>query len=417
MPQESFIKKLIDRRVPHILGSYLVAATSLVLFVEYLVNKYQFPIHYPTLALFGIVGILPTVIILAYFHGAPGKDAWTKVEKIGVPINVVFITLCLLFGDYFGLWNISVSQKRHVFYIGSLEVAKASVKGFSSIKDAKTKYGEIEILSLNVQELDEISSNIESNLINEFYNQNTHIEILNNLKDHQFIDRILANANGRKELATKFYEKNNQPNQSIFIFIYKIEHNDSINYLAMGYGWVGNPSNGNNWTFGMELKEDINLIIDDLTKELSGHINFVNNNQEAGFVTHTDDNIIIINPNGLNLKKHMTITGSTRYILNDKNRNGKIELDEGLNKLLDDINSAIHYTESHPDEYTEGEISYYHTLYDKWSNFNGHADMTLGEIFGYSLKVVEVTESKVVAKLLELKNPWVKIREGDKITP
>ena len=32
MPQESFIKKLLDRRVPHILGSYLVAATSLVLF-------------------------------------------------------------------------------------------------------------------------------------------------------------------------------------------------------------------------------------------------------------------------------------------------------------------------------------------------------------------------------------------------
>ena len=39
------------------------------------------------------------------------------------------------------------------------------------------------------------------------------------------------------------------------------------------------------------------------------------------------------------------------------------------------------------------------------------------EIFGYSLKVVEVTESKVVAKLLELNHPWVKIREGDMITP
>ena len=33
------------------------------------------------------------------------------------------------------------------------------------------------------------------------------------------------------------------------------------------------------------------------------------------------------------------------------------------------------------------------------------------------LKVVEVTESKVVAKLLELKRTWGKIREGDKITP
>ena len=101
MPKESFIKKLLDRRVPQILGSYLVAATSLVLFVEYLVDKYQFPNHYPMLALFAIIGILPTVIILAYSHGAPGKDAWTKIEKIGIPINIVFITICLLFGDYF----------------------------------------------------------------------------------------------------------------------------------------------------------------------------------------------------------------------------------------------------------------------------------------------------------------------------
>ena len=113
----------------------------------------------------------------------------------------------------------------------------------------------------------------------------------------------------------------------------------------------------------------------------------------------------------------MTVNGSTRYILKDNNGNGKIDLDEGLKKLLDDINSAIEYAESHPDDYTEGEINRYHAMYHRWSNFNGHADMTMGEIFGYSLKVVEVTESKVVAKILELKHPWVKIREGDKITP
>ena len=71
MAQESFIKKLLDRRVPQILGSYLVAATSLVLFVEYLVDKYQFADHYPMLVLFAIIGILPSVIISAYFHGAP----------------------------------------------------------------------------------------------------------------------------------------------------------------------------------------------------------------------------------------------------------------------------------------------------------------------------------------------------------
>ena len=164
MPKESFIKKLLDRRVPQILGSYLVAATSLVLFVECLVDKYQFPNHYPMLALFAIIGILPTVIILAYSHGAPGKDAWTKIEKIGIPINIVFITICLLFGDYFSLGDIYSSQKRHVFYIGSLEGNENYVKDFSCIKDAIAENGVIEILPLNEQELDEISLGIKSNL-------------------------------------------------------------------------------------------------------------------------------------------------------------------------------------------------------------------------------------------------------------
>ena len=58
MDNNSFIKKLINRCIPQILGSYFVAGTSLVLFVEYLVSNYQFPMHHPALALFGIVGKL-----------------------------------------------------------------------------------------------------------------------------------------------------------------------------------------------------------------------------------------------------------------------------------------------------------------------------------------------------------------------
>mgnify|MGYP006864761571 CR=1 FL=1 len=55
MDNNSFIKKLLNKRIPQILSYYFVAGTSVVLFVEYLVSKYQFPMHYPTLALFGIV--------------------------------------------------------------------------------------------------------------------------------------------------------------------------------------------------------------------------------------------------------------------------------------------------------------------------------------------------------------------------
>ena len=70
-----FIKEILNRRIPHILGSYLAAATSLVLFIDWLAARYEFPEYYTTIALFGIITIIPSVFILAYFHGAPGNFA------------------------------------------------------------------------------------------------------------------------------------------------------------------------------------------------------------------------------------------------------------------------------------------------------------------------------------------------------
>ena len=99
MFKKSFIKILLERRIPQILGSYFIAGTSLIFFIEYLVDKYQFSSHYPALALFGLISIIPSVIILAYFHGAPGKDEWTKMEKIGIPVNILFIAVVLVVFD------------------------------------------------------------------------------------------------------------------------------------------------------------------------------------------------------------------------------------------------------------------------------------------------------------------------------
>ena len=101
--KNSFIKKLFERRIPQIIGSYIVASTSMILFIDWLRISYGFPKEYVTLALFGVVSILPSVIILAYFHGTPGKDEWTRVEKIGIPINIIFITAIIMVG-YFNEW-------------------------------------------------------------------------------------------------------------------------------------------------------------------------------------------------------------------------------------------------------------------------------------------------------------------------
>lgn len=105
------IEKILNGRIPQILGSYFIAGTSLVLFIEYLVEKYEFPIYLPAMSLIALGGIFPSVLILAYFHGAPGKDEWSKIEKIGVPINVLFIGIFILIGNNYNWWLDSVQIK------------------------------------------------------------------------------------------------------------------------------------------------------------------------------------------------------------------------------------------------------------------------------------------------------------------
>ena len=110
MPKKSVITELLKRRIHQIVGSYIIAGTSLVLFIDWLATRYTFPQYYTTLALFGIISIIPSVIILAYFHGAPGKDQWTTIEKIGIPTNILFITIMLLFGYQNNIWMIDIEN-------------------------------------------------------------------------------------------------------------------------------------------------------------------------------------------------------------------------------------------------------------------------------------------------------------------
>ena len=173
MPKQSLIKTLLDRRILQILGSYLVAGTSLILFIEYLVGKYQFPSHYPTLALFALMGILPSVIILSYFHGAPGKDEWTKVEKVGIPINVFFIACILFFGDSLNIWEVDMNfiekdvPNVHLIYVGSLEENINIAEWRAEILLSENKGAKVSLI--DESELQNIRIDLESELYSEFY--------------------------------------------------------------------------------------------------------------------------------------------------------------------------------------------------------------------------------------------------------
>ena len=139
--KKTFLKEILHRRVPQIIGSYLIASISLVGALDWMVARYALSETYVTLAIFCLISIMPSVVILAYFHGAPGKDDWTKIEKYGIPMNVLFIGLAIFFGKSFETkapdkildnfyWSINSSQK----YINQWkEVLKVKDKTLSDL--------------------------------------------------------------------------------------------------------------------------------------------------------------------------------------------------------------------------------------------------------------------------------------------
>ena len=39
--------------------------------------------------------LIPTILMLAWYHGAPGRDRWTTAERLGIPLNVAIAAVVL----------------------------------------------------------------------------------------------------------------------------------------------------------------------------------------------------------------------------------------------------------------------------------------------------------------------------------
>jgi TolB-like protein len=93
----SLFKDLLSRRVPQILGGYLAASWIILEFMDWLVRRYPISPHLVEFCLVALAALIPTVLMLAYFHGKPGPDQWTRVEKIGIPTNLLATAILLVF--------------------------------------------------------------------------------------------------------------------------------------------------------------------------------------------------------------------------------------------------------------------------------------------------------------------------------
>lgn len=95
MPTSSFIHDLFKRRVPQIVGIYLAAGWGVLEFVNWLVERYNVSAYLIDLSLVIWASMIPTVLLLAYFHGAKGGQGWTRLEKIGIPANLVVAAILI----------------------------------------------------------------------------------------------------------------------------------------------------------------------------------------------------------------------------------------------------------------------------------------------------------------------------------
>ena len=95
----SFLANLIQRRVPHIVGMYVAAAWLIIELGDWVTGRFSLPADLTSYVFIAMVAMLPAVILVAYNHGTPGKDEWTRGERVFVPLNALAALGALYFAS------------------------------------------------------------------------------------------------------------------------------------------------------------------------------------------------------------------------------------------------------------------------------------------------------------------------------
>ena len=96
----SIFSDLFRRRVPQILAIYGAGCWTIVQIVEWVIDRYLISPHLTDLCLIAMLSFIPSIALIAYYHGTPGRDKWHPIEKIGIPLNI-FASMLILFIAFF----------------------------------------------------------------------------------------------------------------------------------------------------------------------------------------------------------------------------------------------------------------------------------------------------------------------------
>ena len=84
-----FITELRDRRILPAVGVYVAGVWVAIEILDRLVERYLLSPYLSDIVFWGLYSLIPAVMLIAWTHGRPGKDKATRLEKVGVPINLI----------------------------------------------------------------------------------------------------------------------------------------------------------------------------------------------------------------------------------------------------------------------------------------------------------------------------------------
>ncbi|MEO0815486.1 MAG: hypothetical protein AAFY60_21685, partial [Myxococcota bacterium] len=91
------LNDLLHRRVPQFVGAYIVAGWGVVQFIQMMETRYTLSPAWVELVGLGWILLLPAIVTLAWNHGAPGRDPWTRGQVISLVANGVTAVIILAF--------------------------------------------------------------------------------------------------------------------------------------------------------------------------------------------------------------------------------------------------------------------------------------------------------------------------------
>lgn len=90
-----FFSQLAKRRIPQFLGIFLAGSWTALEFTQWAVGRYSLSPNWEEVLVVFLLLCLPLILVLAWHHGAPGKQNWSLFEKVFIPLYLVMIPMVL----------------------------------------------------------------------------------------------------------------------------------------------------------------------------------------------------------------------------------------------------------------------------------------------------------------------------------